>query len=176
MPSTATARVVALAGILLTLSACGGSGDEEAASTAIADSIMREQKGSNESIFAMKREEADCIGDGFVDSIGVDTLQEYGFLTDDLKAKPMTNVTMKTDDAEAATDVLFECADVNALMEEALASSGQVDEKTQACIDDVLTDDRLRSMFTLMFSGKEDQANQEVVAPLMECASGSSGQ
>jgi hypothetical protein len=25
-------------------------------------------------------------------------------------------------------------------------------------------------MFTLMFSGKQDEANQEVVRPLMECA------
>ena len=133
-------RAAVFAGLLLSVAACGGSGDEEEAATAISDSIMKEQQGSTDTIFAMERTEADCIGDGFVDGIGIDQLQEYGFLSEDLKAKPMSNVTMETGDAEAATDVLFECADVTELMSEALAQGGQVDAKTRACLEDVLTE------------------------------------
>jgi hypothetical protein len=171
---TKTRVTAAVSGLLLVLTACsgiGGNGDDEKASKAISDSIMKEQKASGSSdVFQMKQEEADCIGDGFVEEIGVDQLQEYGFISEDLKAEPMTSVSMETADAEAATGVLFGCADVTALMSEALAAGQQVDEKTQKCLEDVLTEEKLRTMFTLMFSGKQDEANQEVVRPLMECA------
>jgi hypothetical protein len=165
-----TLAVTAIAALALSLTACGGSEDDETAAKAISDSIMREQEGAAADVFAMKRSEADCIGDGFVEEIGVDQLQEYGFISEDLKAEPMTSVSMETADAEAATGVLFDCADVTALMSEALAAGQQVDEKTQKCLEDVLTEEKLRTMFTLMFSGKQDEANQEVVRPLKECA------
>jgi hypothetical protein len=166
-----TLAVTAIAALTLTLSACGGgSEDDETAAKAISDSIMSEQDGGAADVFAMERSEADCIGDGFVDEIGVEQLQEYGFITEDLKAEPMTSVKMETADAEAATGVLFDCADVTELMSEAMAAGQQVDKKTRECLEEVLTEEKLRTMFTLMFSGKQDEANQEVVRPLMECA------
>lgn len=166
---TSAPRLAVLAGLLLSLTACGG-GDDEAAAQAISDSIMEEQKGAQQSVFTMERGEADCIGEGFVDEIGVDKLKEYEFLDEELNAKPMTNVVMEPEDAESATDVLFDCADVEGLMNEALAAGGQMDEKTRACLDEVLTEDKLKSMFTLMFSGEQEKANQEVIEPLTECA------
>jgi hypothetical protein len=166
-----TLAATAIAALTLTLAACGGgSEDDETAAKAISDSIMDEENGGTADVFAMERSEADCIGDGFVDEIGVEQLQEYGFITEDLKAEPMTGVKMETADAEAATGVLFDCADVTELMSEAMAAGQQVDKKTRECLEEVLTEDKLRTMFTLMFSGKQDQANQEVVRPLMECA------
>lgn len=165
-----TLAAAAIAALTLTLTACGGSEDDATASKAISDSIMKEQGGAAADVFTMERPEADCIGDGFVEEIGVEQLQEYGFITEDLKAEPMTSVTMETADAEAATGVLFDCADVTELMSEAMAAGQQVDAKTRKCLEEVLTEDKLRTMFTLMFSGKQDQANQEVVRPLMECA------
>ncbi len=170
-------RAAVLAGLLLPLAACGGgSGDDEEAATAIADSIMAEQEAGSESVFTMERSEADCIGEGFVDEVGVAQLQEYGFLSEDLEAKAMTNVTMGAEDAQAATDVLFDCADVTSLMSEALAAGGEVDEETQACLDEVITEDKLKTMFTLMFSGKQDEASQQVIGPMMECAAGGATQ
>ena len=173
---TKTLAAAAISVLLLTLTACGGgegSSDDEAASKAISDSIMKEQESGSGDVFTMERKEADCIGDGFVEDIGVDKLQEYGFLTEDLKAEAMTNVTMEPGDAEAATGVLFECADVTQMMSQAMAAGEEVDAATQKCLEDVLTEDKLRSMFTLMFSGKQDQASQEVIAPMMKCAAGS---
>ena len=173
---TKTLAAAAISVLLLTLTACGGgegSSDDEAASKAISDSIMKEQESGSGDVFTMERKEAACIGDGFVEDIGVDKLQEYGFLTEDLKAEAMTNVTMEPGDAEAATGVLFECADVTEMMSKAMAAGEEVDAATQKCLEDVLTEDKLRSMFTLMFSGKQDQASQEVIAPMMKCAAGS---
>ena len=174
---TRTLAVAAIVGLALALTGCSasdsGSGADQQqgeAAQAISDSIMGEQDGATEDVFAMKRAEADCIGQGFVDDIGVEQLQEYGYLTEDLKAKPLTSVTMGTADAEAATSVLFDCADVLGLMEQAISTGQKLDPKTQKCLHDVLTEDKLRSMFTLLFSGKHDQAGQEVIAPMMECA------
>lgn len=161
---------VLLAALLLPLTACGGGGDDEKAAKAISDSIMASQKDQSGAgqMFVMPREDADCIGEGFVDEIGVDKLQEYGFLTDDLKAEEdFTNVKMSKEDAEAAADTLLECADVQEMMAKAM---GDVDAKTKACFEEVLTEDALRSLFTKMFSGKQEEAGQELIEPMMKCA------
>ena len=168
---TKTRVTAAVAGLLLMLTACGGSDDDQAASKAISDSIMEEQKASGSAdVFQMKQEEADCIGDGFVDAIGTDKLQEYGFLTEDLKtAEKLTDVKMSTEDARAAADTLFDCADVQKMMTE---SMGDLDAKTKACLEDVMTEDALRDLFTKMFSGKQDEAGQDLIEPMMKCTAG----
>ena len=56
---------------------------------------------------------------------------------------------------------------VNQMMTEAM---GDVDAKTRECFEEVLTEDALRSVFTKMFSGKQDEAGQELIQPMMECA------
>ena len=162
----------AVAGLLLTVTACGGgSGDDDAAAKAIADSIMEAQGdagGGTADLFQMKQEEADCIGEGFVDEIGTDKLKDYGLLNEDLEASgQLTDKPMSTEDAEAAADTLLGCADVQQMMS---AAMGEVDAKTKECLEEVLTDDALKSLFVKLFSGKEDEAGQELVQPMMECA------
>lgn len=162
---------VLLAALLLPLTACAGGNDDEEAAKAISDSIMESQENQasgNAQMFAMPREDADCIGEGFVDEIGTEQLQEYGFLTEDLKAaEDFTNVEMSKEDAAAAADTLLECADVQQMMSEAM---GEVDAKTRECFEEVLTEDALRSLFTKMFSGQQEEAGQELIQPMMECA------
>jgi hypothetical protein len=159
---------VLLAALLLPLTACGG-GDDAEASKAISDSIMKSQEQqSGQQMFAMKREDADCIGEGFVDEIGTEKLQEYGFLTEDLKASSsFTDVEMAKEDAEAAADTLLECTDVQGMMANAM---GDVDAKTRECFEEVLTEDALRQLFVKMFSGQQEEAGQELIQPMMECA------
>lgn len=169
---TLTRMTAAVAGLLLTLSACGGGGDDEQAAKAISDSIMEEQKESGSAdVFTMTQEEADCIGDGFVAEIGTDKLQEYGFLTEDLKtADKLSDVEMSTEDAGAAADTLFACADVRKMITDSL---GELDAKTKACLEGVMTEDALRGLFVKMFSGKQEEAGQELIAPMMQCTAGS---
>jgi hypothetical protein len=167
-----TLAATAIAALTLALSACGGgSEDDETAAKAISDSIMNEQDGGGATdVFAMKRSEADCIGDGFVDEIGTEKLQKYGFLTKVLEAnESLTTVKMSTADAEAAADTLFDCADVQQMM---LGSMGDLDAKTKKCIQGVMTEDALHGLFVKMFSGKQEEAGQELIAPMMKCTTG----
>lgn len=172
-----------LAALALLLGGCGGgSNDEqtqdEAASQAISDSIMKEQK-SNDSasqFFTMKQKDADCIGEGLVDQIGTDQLQTYGLLTKDNKAKDtVTDVKMSPADAKSATDVLFDCTDVATMMQKAMAQSGDIPDQMKVCINKVLTEDTLRGMFTKIFSGQQEQAQKALVQPLTKCALGNAG-
>ena len=167
-----TSRLAAAgAALLLTLTACGGNGDDDKAAKAISDSIMKDQQSAGASdVFTMKQKEADCIGQGFVDEIGTEDLQKYGFLTKDLKtAEGLQTVKMSTEDAKAASDTLFDCADVQQMM---MQSMGDLDAKTKDCIEGVMTEDALRDLFTKMFSGKQEEAGQDLIAPMMKCTSG----
>jgi len=172
----------ALSGLLLTLAACGGAGgaggtevneDDATASKAISDWLIQGQDAEGASgVFNMEREEADCTGDGFVGEIGAEQLQEYGFLNEDLTSvDSMANVKMSAEDAESAVNALFDCTDVSQMMSQAYSASGNFDEKTKQCLEEGLSDDVLRNIFTLVFSGQQAEANRVATEPMMACAS-----
>ena len=175
MKKTLAALVVAV--LPFTLSSCGSNEDAEA-SKALSASIMKSQKESDNAsqFFSLKQKDADCIGDGLVEKIGTDQLKEYKLLTDDLKAnKDVTSTKISTDDAESATDVLFECTDVPGMMQKAVADTGQIPAAMKDCVNKALNEDNLRSMFTKVFSGKEQEAQKELIQPMMKCGMGSGG-
>jgi hypothetical protein len=166
--AAATATLLAL-----TLASCGSNDDAEA-SQAISASIMKSQSSSGDSgsqLLSLKKKEADCIGSGLVDKIGTDQLKQYKLLTKDNKAgQDVTQVKMSKGDAESATDVLFGCTDVPAMMKKAMNSSGQVPAQMRACVDKTLSEQALRGMFTNVFQGNEEQARKDLITPMMRCA------
>lgn len=161
----------------LTVSACG-NGDDDKASKAISDSLVKKQSGDS-TILTLKRKDADCIGDGFVDKIGTKKLQKYGLLTKDLKTdRTVSNLKMSAGDAKGASGVLFSCTDVSKMVNNAVGSSAQaksLPSSVKTCISKALTDDTLKPMFTKVFQGQSAAAQKELTAPLMKCASGSGG-
>lgn len=164
-----TPTIAVLVALAATLSACGGGGDDAKAAEAISDSIVSDQEAGSD-VMQVNREDADCIGDGLVDKIGTEQLQEYGLLTEDLEVdKQVTNVKFSTEDAKAATDTLFDCTDVMGMISKSMPTQG-MDEATRKCFEDVLTEDAVRGMFVNMFSGKQDEASQALVEPMMKCA------
>ena len=172
-----TLAAVAVAVLALTLTSCGSNDDAEA-SKALSDSIMKSQKSGDSAaqLLTLKQKEADCIGDGLVDKIGTDQLQEYKMLTKDLKpSKDVTEVKMSKGDATSATDVLFKCTDVPAMMQKAMKQSGQVPAEMQDCVNKALSEETLRGMFTHVFTGNEEQAQKDLIQPMMKCANPSGG-
>ena len=151
----------------LVLTGCGG-GDEKKASEAIAASMME----SNDETFKVEQKQADCVGDGFVDKIGVDKLKEYGILTDDLSAKDAGlsgDLSMEAGDADEAADVVVGCVDATKLMADQMAAGGELTQEQQDCVSDALDDDAMKKMFSLIFQGKEQEAGQDLMEPVLAC-------
>lgn len=108
-----------------------------------------------------------------MDRIGVDKLQEYGLLTDDLELDgEVTDVTMEEADADSAADVLVNCVDAQAMLTEQFAADDTMGEEEQACINEVLDNEALTELFSMMFQGREDESANSLMGPLMECMMG----
>lgn len=155
---------VVAAALVLTLTACGNQEDE--ASKAISDSMV---KNSNET-FQVTRDQANCVGDGFVDQIGVDQLTEYGILTEDMKAESnIDSVKMSEGDARSAADVMMDCADVKKVFQEAMGD--QVPEETKTCIDEKLSEQVLHDFLVKVFQDDQAGGQQDLMTALQECMS-----
>lgn len=155
----------------LALAGCGGGGDEAEAAEAISQAMV-EDSGSE---FAVDEEQADCVGEGLVDELGVDKLQEYGIVTEDLTVEQSVtnaNVTMEEQDADNAAGVIVGCIDTQTILAEELSAGGDMSEEQQECIGEALDDEALTTMFSLIFQGKEDEATQDLMGPLMSCMLG----
>jgi hypothetical protein len=158
MKIRALGAVVVLA---LSLTACGQ--DEEAASTAISDSIME----SNDQTFEVTQEEADCVGDGMVEEIGVDKLTEYGIITEDLKADGgIDSVEMSEGDAGSAADVMSDCANIKELFTSAM---GDLPEEAQQCVEENLSDEVLHDFLVAVFMNDQEGGQRDLMGALQEC-------
>lgn len=156
--------------LALTLAGCGGNDDEAKAAEAISASMMDAEAGD---ALTVDQTEADCVGEGLVDRIGVEKLQEYGMLTEDLEInESVTGTTLEEADADSAADVIIGCVDAQALFAEQFAGDDSVTPEQQECLNEALDDETLKGMFSLIFQGKEDEATQDLVTPLMACMLG----
>lgn len=155
--------------LTLTLAACGND-DETQAAENISASMM---ENSDDDEFSVDQDQADCVGEGMVDRIGVDQLQEYGMLNDDLEVEgTVTDVRMEEGDADEAADVLVSCTDAQAMLTEQFADDDSFGEQERECINEVLDDEALTQLFSMMFQGREDEAMNELVEPLLACMMG----
>lgn len=198
MSGTHAALVAVFAALTMSLTACSGGGNGDAssagasksaaqlraeradrkASKAISDSIMRSQRssGAASQLLDITRKDADCVANGLVDKIGRKSLQRYGLLTKDLKAKQsMAAASMAAGDAKKATAVLFDCTNVQGMIKQALSKAGAIPRRMRSCIGDALGEASLRSIFTKLFQGKQTEAQQDLTGPMTRCALGGGG-
>lgn len=157
-----------IAALVVALSACG-AGDDAKAAKAISDEIMSQ----SDDTFDVDRKQADCLGEGFVDKIGVDQLTEYGLLTDDLKTDTdLGDVTMSKKDADAAADVFVDCVDVAKLMQGSMGLS-ELDPAVAECVAGVMTEDVVHDAMAASFRGEDEGAALEkLFEPLTKCVTG----
>jgi hypothetical protein len=158
------ARLAAGLALLAVLAGCGAS-DEDQAAQAVSAGLLEAQDGA----FQFTQEQADCVGDGFVEEIGVEQLQEYGIITEDLEAtdKPI-EATMTGDDADGAGKVLVGCVDAPQLFKDAILRDADLSPEVESCIDDALTEELLTKFFSATFS-EDRAAAAEATTPLQEC-------
>ena len=167
-----TGLALLTAATLLLASCGGGGGSASEAEQKAADSISKAMLNESGSSIDIKKKDADCFGQKMVEGVGLEQLKKYGILTKNLQVnKNPGEVKLSTEDAEATTDALFACTDVQALMDNELRSqlAGQP-AAVKKCVDQVLTDQRLRGMFVSIFSGDQQGAQEEIMQPMLKCA------
>jgi len=191
---TKTLTAAASAVLLLSLGACSGgsdssssdsssstassasasaSGDEATAARSISDSLVRAQKasGTTSSLLSVNRKDADCIGTGFVDRIGVAKLQGYGLLTKDLKANQnAAALKMSAPDAATAARVTTGCTDIKSRLIKAISSSGSIPKKARSCLERSFRQSDIRAALTAAFQGDQTGAQEKVTGPLLKCS------
>lgn len=151
--------------LVLPVSACGSSADEEKAAASIAKQFQEE----GEEGLSLTDEEAQCVGDGMVSEVGAEELQEYNLLNEDFEATEETDSPkMSDEDADKAATVFQDCADVKGLMLEGLAGEDLPDE-AQQCVEDAITDERVHDFLTALFQDDAEAGQEAFAGPITEC-------
>lgn len=58
------------------------------------------------------------------------------------------------------------------MLVEQLGADDSLGEQEQACINEVLDDEALTRLFSMMLQDREDEATTELLTPLMDCMMG----
>ena len=168
--SRRAAALVLLAG--LALSGCGSDEDAQAVAS------LKSQILANNAMTGSSRiddEQADCIAEGAVDDLGVDTLQDYEILGDDLEVdKKLDEVALGAKDADALAGVFVRCADVEQIFEDRLVDQLSRDApesraEVEACVGDVVTEDVVRSVLAQRFEQTDPTEYTAMTQALGSC-------
>ena len=184
-----SARVLVPAAVLAltTLTGCGGddeadasslSKDEQTAADNLASQIVRSgsMAGGGSSRNAVTDEQASCIGEGAVTEVGLEELQSYGILTEELLVdRSIQGVEMEKDDADALARVFVECIDAEALFEQRfldqLPPRGS-EAKQRACVEEAVGADAVQKVLSASFQGRSTRAYGELERAVAACGDG----
>ena len=165
-----TAAVLCAA--LMTLSACG-SGDDDKARENIKTAVLEDETDLTGGTKPTE-EQADCIADGMVDDVGVETLQEYDLLDEDLKINEEADPTdMEEGDADALAGVFVDCIDVEEMFATQFSSGEEeLPAEQQECITDAIDEEAMKDGLSASFQGEEDEAFTAMQEEMMACVMG----
>jgi hypothetical protein len=161
--------VAVLSILMLTLTACGGGADEQEAKDNLRTSFSED-----DSLAGADEEQAGCVADGMVDELGVEKLQEYNILDDDLQVnEDPGDVEMSEEDADQAAEIVIDCVDTAEMFTSQMEDSeeGLTDEQKD-CIEAAIDDDAMKEMLSAEFQGKESNAMDDMTGEIMACLLG----
>jgi hypothetical protein len=162
-------RLAVLAVLPVLLGGCAGGTQEAEARTAISDYLIAQQDDGR--MMPLERVEADCIAGDMVDGIGVDGLQGYGLLDEDVSVDEQArSPEMSQEDSQVMVDAMFDCTDVMQAMRDQLATAtGGQSPEVQQCLDGALTEQLVRDVLASTFAGDAAGAQRQLMAPLGDC-------
>lgn len=135
----------------------GETGDRQAYIDAIAASLS-----GDESLNPFTADQADCLGNGYVDTIGLDEITSAGVTPEEFGQGSGFGGKLDIDEktANALYDTYSDCdIDLSKVFKDVAASiSGKpLNPEEEACIDRTLTDDALRTSFVADLRGEDLQ-------------------
>ncbi len=165
--------VAVLCAAMFALTACGGGDDAEAKENLKAGLL---EGGADLAGTEVTDEQAGCVSDGMVDEVGVEKLQEYELLTDELEiSKDAQPTTMEQGDAESLAGVIVDCVDMEKMFEEQFASGAMAEQLTgeqQDCLRDAVDSDVIKSALADSFQGKQAEPAAGARADIEACLGG----
>ena len=165
-----------LCAAVLTLTACG-NGDDDKAKENIKAAVLEEEGTQLTGGTKPTEEQADCISDGMVDEVGVDKLQEYDLLNEDLEINDEANPTdMEEGDADALAGVFVDCIDVEEMFAAQFGEGEQeLPAEAQDCIKEAIDEDAMKDGLSASFQGEEDEGFTAMQEEMMACVMGGAG-
>ena len=164
----ALAIVVALS---LSLSACGDDSDKERAAAALEAEMVAN---AGMTTGRIDSERTSCVAEDMVDRLGVEKLQEYELLTDDLRAgQSIQGITLPPADADTVARVFADCMDVETMMERQIVEGLELPRKEQGraarCVSERVTPDLVVRTMSLEFQGAKNPAFSRLRTDLKSC-------
>jgi hypothetical protein len=146
---------------------CGGGGDGgDAASSEgqeYVDAIVASFNESSETgSTPISEDDARCAGEGFVETLGVDRLEEAGITPEQLRdADNLTAVVpdVTTEEADALVDVIYDCIDISGVFVAGFAESAGAtlpDDTVECLAGNFENSERLREAFANSILTGED--------------------
>ena len=142
------------------------------------DAMLQSMKAEED--FPLSDDQAECFASRFIDTIGVDRLNEAGvtpeMMAGDDDSMEFTELNLSEDEGNELYDHFGNCGvDLREMMLESMAADEEMTPAMQACMEGVLTDENLRTfMVTSMVSGEEGMESnpeaEELMGGLMGCA------
>ncbi len=169
----ALAHALALAMALATsLVACGSDPDEERAAAALKAEMVANAGMTTGR--ALDDEQTSCVAQGAVDALGVQQLQAYDLLTQDLRAgESLQDVTLEAQDADALAKVFAGCMNVEKLMERQIISGldlpRQQRRKAAKCVRTKVTAEQVTRTMSLEFQGEDNPVFAQLRDELGAC-------
>lgn len=120
-------------------------------------------------------EQTTCVAEGAVDTLGVDTLQSYELLTDDLRpGESIQAVELEPADADALAQSFADCMDVERLMERQIISGLDLPPRRERaasrCVRQEVESQDVVETLSLEFQGAADNpVFDELLEQLQGC-------
>lgn len=153
----------------------GGGGEVSAEAQPYVDAMKESMRTSNQeddSDFQLSDGQIDCLAPRWINTFGVDRLEEQGVTAEDIAADTdmeFTDLDLTEDEGGALYDAFGEC-DVNLseIMLEEMAADEDMTEAAKTCMEGIFTDENLRKlMVSSMVNGEDAMEDDPELAPLM---------
>jgi len=173
---------VLAAAALLALTACSDEGDSAGESASSPTLSREDQARANISSGLMEADggfgstsltegQANCLADSMVDHVGVDKLQRYDILDQDLVIQPDVDPsTLEPRDAEAMANALLDCVDVGELVFDRMGESAdRLSDAQRQCLEDTVDENALRRALVDGFQGQPSDLSRGLQRNMMTC-------
>ncbi len=158
--------------LALAASGCSDSSDEERAVAALkADMVANAGMTSGR---AVSDGQTTCVARGAVKELGVEKLQEYDLLTDDLRAdESIDGVDLSSEDADALAAVFAECVDGEMVLERQIVAGLDLprrqERRAARCVRKEVTRELVTRTMSLEFQGRDNPVFARLRDDLESC-------